>query len=446
VTQIDCDKEKYVKMRESKTNLRRSYAIQWLAVLPLEIVAVSITSSFWSGEGFLADRYGRKKLYGLELIFMMVWSVCLVHHFHTDLSSGATSTGIWQHIIASWAISALMAILLLQIISESPRFTPEIDHLEALMLRCVRKNFWYVQENDDHDTIDDQIMALVSSPAKHVERSRKISFILLGSLICWVLLDTAFFGLGFNQPRVTAMSWLPTIVAKFGTASHVPDWAIQLGMQIIITNLAQIFGPISQMTLNSKFFSGQAPRRLNRNNGYLPHITIQMPVYKEGLVTVIQPTIISLKAAISTYELQGGTANIFVNDDCMQLIPEEEAQARRDFYEEHNIGWVARPKHNPKPEGEEKSFVRKGKFKKAPNIAIFPSIAIISLGSLLGTVLSIILADHMPRKAWFISSVFALAISFIRYLQFNDPKSNDIRPGHDIKRPNNATTIQDSYF
>jgi hypothetical protein len=197
-------------------------------------------------------------------------------------------------------------------------------------------------------------------------------------------------------------------------------------MQIIITNLAQIFGPISQMTSNSKFFSGQAPRRLNRNNGYFPHVTIQMPVYKEGLVDIIQPTIISLKAAISTYELQGGTANIFVNDDGMQLIPEEQAQARRDFYEEHNIGWVARPKHNPKPEGEEKSFVRKGKFKKAPNIAIFPSIVIISLGSLLGTVLSIILAHHMPRKAWFISSVFALASSFIRYLQFNDPKSNDI--------------------
>jgi hypothetical protein len=83
---------------------------------------------------------------------------------------------------------------------------------------------------------------------------------------------------------------------------------------------------------------------------------------------VIQPTIISLKAAISTYELQGGTANIFVNDDGMQLIPEDEAQARRDFYEEHSIGWVARPKHNPKPEGGEKAFLRRGKFKKASNM------------------------------------------------------------------------------
>lgn len=138
-------------------------------------------------------------------------------------------------------------------------------------------------------------------------------------------------------------------------------------MQIIVVNIAQIFGPISQLNTNSKFYSGQPPKRLNRN-GFLPHVTIQMPVYKEGLNAVIQPTIISLKAAISTYELQGGSANIFVNDDGMQLVSQEEAQARRDFYEEHNIGWVARPKHNPKPEDPEKAFVRRGKFKKASNM------------------------------------------------------------------------------
>jgi hypothetical protein len=139
-------------------------------------------------------------------------------------------------------------------------------------------------------------------------------------------------------------------------------------MQIVIVNLFQIFGPISQININSKFYSGKAPRRLDRNQRVLPHITIQMPVYKEGLVGVIQPTIISLKAAISTYELQGGTANIFVNDDGMQLISEEQAQARRDFYEEHSIGWVARPPHDPKPEDEAKIFLRRGKFKKASNM------------------------------------------------------------------------------
>jgi hypothetical protein len=66
--------------------------------------------------------------------------------------------------------------------------------------------------------------------------------------------------------------------------------------------------------------------------------------------------------------MQGGTANIFVNDDGMQLLPEEQARARQDFYDEHNIGWVARPKHNPKPKEGEEPFLRRGKFKKASNM------------------------------------------------------------------------------
>lgn len=114
-----------------------------------------------------------------------------------------------------------------------------------------------------------------------------------------------------------------------------------------------------------------------------------MPVYKEGLNAVIKPTIMSIKAAISTYERQGGTANIFVNDgmssietlglelttlDGMQLLPEEEASKRQDFYDEHNIGWVARPKQITRPKkpdaefDESTVFLRKGRFKKASNM------------------------------------------------------------------------------
>jgi hypothetical protein len=45
-----------------------------------------------------------------------------------------------------------------------------------------------------------------------------------------------------------------------------------------------------------------------------------MPVYKEGLHGVIKPTVQSVKQAISTYELQGGTANIMINDDGSKSI------------------------------------------------------------------------------------------------------------------------------
>lgn len=138
--------------------------------------------------------------------------------------------------------------------------------------------------------------------------------------------------------------------------------------QTIVVNLFEVFGPISAVDKNSKYYSGKAPRRLDRNFTALPHVTIQMPVYKEGLNGVIKPTIASVKQAISTYEMQGGTANIFINDDGMQLITEDQADARREFYEENNIGWVSRPKHNAKPAEGESVFLRRGKFKKASNM------------------------------------------------------------------------------
>ena len=137
-------------------------------------------------------------------------------------------------------------------------------------------------------------------------------------------------------------------------------------MQSVVGVIAQLFGPTDQMTQNSKYYSGKAPCRLSRAD--LPHVTIQCPVYKEGLWSVIDPTVKSLKAAMATYEMQGGTANIFVNDDGMQLISSEEAQTRQEYYDQNRIGWVARPKHNPKPAEGERPFIRAGKFKKASNM------------------------------------------------------------------------------
>lgn len=93
-----------------------------------------------------------------------------------------------------------------------------------------------------------------------------------------------------------------------------------------------------------------------------------MPVYKEGLDAVIQPTVTSVKAAISTYEMQGGTANIFVNDDGLQLIGTADALDRIEFYDEHKIGWVARPAHKALVGEGRGPFLRRGKFKKASNM------------------------------------------------------------------------------
>ena len=136
--------------------------------------------------------------------------------------------------------------------------------------------------------------------------------------------------------------------------------------QVIFTNLFQMLGPVGGVHTNSRYYSCYRPslRRAYADGFVPPKITIQMPVYKEGMESVIVPTIRSLQAAISYYESHGGAANIFVNDDGLRAgLSEEDVEHRRDFYHDNNIGWVARPKHN----GEE-GFVRKGKFKKASNM------------------------------------------------------------------------------
>ena len=149
------------------------------------------------------------------------------------------------------------------------------------------------------------------------------------------------------------------------------------------------------MRVNTKYYSGVKSKPISRN--IFPHLTIQCPVYKESLIETIIPTIESVKDAIRTYEMQGGTANIFINDDGMQVIPEQEAERRRQYYEEQRVGWVSRPKgwSAPKPTGAskwfpcfssrkqtpltekgEQPFIRAGKFKKASNMNYAMSVSV----------------------------------------------------------------------
>lgn len=46
----------------------------------------------------------------------------------------------------------------------------------------------------------------------------------------------------------------------------------------------------------------------------------------------------------------------------MRLFPPDATQARRDFYQDNDIGWVARPPHG------DDGYLRRGKFKKASNM------------------------------------------------------------------------------
>ncbi|KAF8824696.1 hypothetical protein HHX47_DHR7000464 [Lentinula edodes] len=200
----------------------------------------------------------------------------------------------------------------------------------------------------------------------------------------WVLDgDTRRFGLVVVLPVVAAVSIF---------------FCLQL-----IGNLSLVLGPVAQYHENSAYYSAQRPkpnakvdgaarwsetveRIVVRNSsengtegdlkevereiqrevrvGGLPHITIQCPVYKESLELTIAPSVFSIKKAMQTYARQGGTSSIFICDDGLQIIPEEDKQKRLEFYANHNIGWVARPRHSSGPGG----FKRAGKFKKASNM------------------------------------------------------------------------------
>ncbi|KAI0646077.1 glycosyl transferase family group 2-domain-containing protein [Trametes meyenii] len=132
----------------------------------------------------------------------------------------------------------------------------------------------------------------------------------------------------------------------------------------IMQNVSMCIGPIAQYHQNSKYYSAVKPRPNKIVDNNLPHVTIQMPVYKESLEAVLAPSIESLKKAMQTYARQGGTSTIFVNDDGLRLLPVEERDARILFYANHGIGWVARPRHDDSPGG----FRRAGRFKKASNM------------------------------------------------------------------------------
>ncbi|GAC93729.1 hypothetical protein PHSY_001294 [Pseudozyma hubeiensis SY62] len=131
--------------------------------------------------------------------------------------------------------------------------------------------------------------------------------------------------------------------------------------------VAMALGPIRPMMRNSRYYSGVSPQA-PVGKTILPHVTIQVPVYKESLKHVLQPTLDSVRAAITEYELQGGTASILIGEDGMAVIDDEEKQARLDFYRRHDIAWIARPRHGD-------MFVRAGRFKKASNLNFSMQIA-----------------------------------------------------------------------
>ncbi|OSX62224.1 hypothetical protein POSPLADRAFT_1142647 [Postia placenta MAD-698-R-SB12] len=173
-----------------------------------------------------------------------------------------------------------------------------------------------------------------------------------------------FIGNGF---KTLLEEWeLDNNYVRFALCALLPMlYSVSLFFAIqIIQNLSMMIGPVAQYHENSKYYSAIKPRPNKIVDNNLPHVTIQMPVYKEALDTVLAPSIESLKKCMQTYARQGGTSTIFINDDGLRLLPVEERDARIAYYANHGIGWVARPKHDDAQDG----FKRAGRFKKASNM------------------------------------------------------------------------------
>lgn len=68
-----------------------------------------------------------------------------------------------------------------------------------------------------------------------------------------------------------------------------------------------------------KYYSAVKPRPNKDVDNNLPHIPIQMSVYKEFLEAVLASSIALLGEAMQTYAKQGGMSTISINDDGMQV-------------------------------------------------------------------------------------------------------------------------------
>ncbi|PVG03477.1 hypothetical protein CPB86DRAFT_369594 [Serendipita vermifera] len=160
--------------------------------------------------------------------------------------------------------------------------------------------------------------------------------------------------------------WLDGMTLRFALVAVIPFlFCGSLFFYLFAVGIiTQCIGPVAQFHQNSKYYSAVKPAPNPVVDKKLPHITIQMPVYKESLKETIAPSCESIKKAMQTYARQGGTSSIMICDDGMQLIDEEQADARKRYYMDHNIGWISRPAHSSDPDG----FKRAGRFKKASNM------------------------------------------------------------------------------
>lgn len=126
--------------------------------------------------------------------------------------------------------------------------------------------------------------------------------------------------------------------------------------KVVVSGILGLFGSWKNIRANSKTHSAFPPPVPK----VLPRVIVQMPVYKEDFEETIKPSLEDIRGMIEYYRGKGGEAYMFINDDGLQLISEEDRQERLDYYHLHNIAYIARP--------APATLARRGLFKKASNM------------------------------------------------------------------------------
>jgi len=129
---------------------------------------------------------------------------------------------------------------------------------------------------------------------------------------------------------------------------------MMFGAQYLVYGFSNAFGPIKSVKRNSKYYSQEEPVIADEWNNW-PKLTIQMPVYKEDFEKIIKPTLQSVYKMLENYK---GEWNVFINDDGLSVINDDDRINRTQWYQDQpNLLYVGRP-----------SSGRAGRFKKASNM------------------------------------------------------------------------------
>ncbi|KAJ9474287.1 hypothetical protein PHBOTO_004353 [Pseudozyma hubeiensis] len=198
---------------------------------------------------------------------------------------------------------------------------------------------------------------------KVLQQDRGVRY--LAPLITGIGLGFNFFMMSGFIGKVVIETFRDGNYARYAFIVVLPFFVVvsQFLWENLIAFVAQVFLPIRQMHENSLYYSGQASDPLPPDHP-LPQFTIHMPCYKEGLSSVLVPSLESAMEAVRAYRALGGVANIVVSEDGLRLLSREEAEERIRCYNAMGVGWVARPPHS----SQEGGYVRKGRFKKASNL------------------------------------------------------------------------------